>query len=123
MDFWEGLFMQILPGLMQILGTILLALLGWLTTKILLWMKQNKVAAEVFAALQAGVVFAQEQFVDFAKQAAEDGKLTRDERVRAREMAVDFAKSIATDAAKRAIAQMQAGSLDAMIADIVAQVK
>jgi LPXTG-motif cell wall-anchored protein len=67
---------------------------------------EDDIWAEVAEAFASGVSDSQEEVVTFAKRAAADGKLSKEERKEAVEHAMNVAKDVATGEAGKRIAQM-----------------
>ncbi len=67
---------------------------------------KESVLADIFEAFASGVSESQEEIVRDAKKAAEDGKLSKEERKQAVEHALGIAKDVATGEAGKQVAKM-----------------
>lgn len=74
---------------------------------------------EAIAAIDAAVAKTQDEFVDWAKRASKDGKLTTEDRKTALKMAGNFAKDLATGPGKKLLLAWGKDKLEAVIASRV----
>lgn len=86
-----------------------------------LWKFLRKKSLEEAAvdALRDGVQLTQDRFVVFAKRAAEDGKLSKEEREAARQMAIEEALALAKGPVKDLLLSWGLPKLQALVGRIV----
>ncbi len=112
--------------LKTIVPLVITALFGWIGAEL---RKANKREEEKQIkdtgkeALEIAVAQTQEEFVDFAKAAAEDGKLSRDEKRAAKKLAIDKAIEIAEGDAGRYLIDLSFGMIGGLIDLIVGKNK
>lgn len=79
----------------EVAGTIATLVLTYLFGLLIKKIKNEQLQKEVYEAFEVGVSKVQEDFVTWAKRAAKDGKLTKEER----QEAMNMAKKVAIDTA------------------------
>lgn len=114
----------IIPAVVSLIGVLLTALVAYvriLVNRFLVKMQASDAEKQAVDALVAGIAFAQEELVIFAKRAAEDGKLTTEERHAARDMAIEMAKKVATGPGLEVLKTASKERLDGWIKEILAR--
>jgi len=107
-----------------LLGSVAVAIIGWIAASINKWAnaQKEKTAVEqadlawkqVVSAIEIGVAKTEKDFVELAKSAAKDGKLSKDERQQAEEIAKKNALEVAIIAAPAAAQLLLKLSADAI---------
>jgi len=95
----------------------------WLVKLIFKEYKDKKVYIEAVAALEEGWSVSQEQMVVWAKRAAADGKLSKDERAEARDIAIQHAKAVASGPAQRLLVMWGKDKIASLLGRITAKNK
>ncbi|TRZ51629.1 MAG: hypothetical protein D4S01_04380 [Dehalococcoidia bacterium] len=119
----DGIWVQVLAAVIGVLGTAVLYTIkkgaSWLEVKLAM----NEAEKESMQCLLDGMSLAQETLVREAKQAAEDGKLTKDEIKKAEAIALEYAKDIATGPAKDIVVSWTERRVSALIKQLLAKMK
>lgn len=112
--------------LVQILGTVVVCLIGAIGTvatnylaKLNSKLKDESIEKEIITALMAGVADTKENFIIQTRQATEDGKLTKEERQKARQMAIQHATQLLSPTNKDRLLSWTESKTDAYIKKII----
>lgn len=109
---------------MKIVFTAVGAGLVWLLARISKEAANQKVVQDAIDAIKQGVDRAQEEFVEWAKRSAADGKLSKDERAEARNLAFRYALQAArSQAVLDLIRSWTTDKINSIIADILTKRK
>lgn len=107
-------------NILEITGLITSAFVLWLFKIAFSKYKQTKFYNDLYSAVEIGVQHTQEDFVDWAKKASQDGKLTKEERTQALNMALEKAKEFAaTPAIKTALMEITKEELQVLVRKIL----
>lgn len=118
---WQWLLS--LEALWNAVGLIGAALVGWIFKIIISTAAKTDSEREAFAALEQAIVETYQEFVSLAKDAASDGKLTAEEKIKARELAYSKAMAIAKGPALALLQAWGKPRIMALIERIVAKYK
>jgi len=105
------------------LGALGAILLAWLFKLAINKVKDDAAMQEAVLAIQAGVTKTYHEFVQTAKEVSADGKLSPDEKKRARDMAIAAAKDLATGPAKDLLLKWGKEKITALIEQYLARYK
>lgn len=131
---WETILVK------NVLPVVVMAVMAWVGKAFSEWTKTQKELAEIqekdfeqaaddrakrqaYEALEAGVAKVQVDFVEAAKKAATDGKLTKDEIENAKRVALKTAVEIATGPALSILVDMAWNATSALIEKILGKNK
>ena len=120
----------------QVLSITIVAAIGWIAASVSRWAKAQKgkadaekadiVWGQALDALDAGVAKAEKDFVELAKAASADGKLSKDEKKQAEEIAKRNALEVAiglAPAAAQLLLKLSAEAISALIKGILSREK
>lgn len=89
-----------IPQIIEALSPVLLAIIGWVGVQVAAFIRartKNEVVSGVLIRLDDAVIVAVKEslqvYVDAIKEASQDGRLTDDEKARAKELAIASVKS------------------------------
>ena len=122
-EFVQELLKGLLPILASLLGTVITILVGMAVKALKAKFEQDQVRQEALDAILAGVSVTYEEFVRGAKRAAEDGKLSEEERKKALQLAKARAMSLASGPVKAMLLSFSAEYFDALINKTVGELK
>jgi hypothetical protein len=105
------------------LGALGAFLLAWIFKLAINKAKDDAAMQDAILAIQAGVTKTYHDFVQAAKEASEDGKLTPEEKKKAREMAIQAAKDLAMGPAKDLLLKWGKDKITALIEQYLAKYK
>lgn len=109
-----------LQPILEALGTIIGTLLVYLITILIQKIKNNELQKQLYEALEIGVSATQEAFVTWAKRAAADNKLTKEERQEAVLRAWAVAKEVTDDTkVKKALQTLTIYEVDNIVKNII----
>jgi type II secretory pathway pseudopilin PulG len=115
----KEMLIQHMPGILEIVYAIVGILAAALLKKYGGQVKENQAMSEAVEALRIGVEKAHEDFVEWAKRSAKDGKLSKEEREQARTIAINHALLTAKGPALKLLQTWGMDKLNSLIARIV----
>jgi hypothetical protein len=110
---WETIFSS--EGFWSVVSLVLTTLVGLLWT----WLRKKGLETEAVDTLRTAVAKVQDEYVTFLKRAAEDGKLTEEERAEARNLAVEKALELAKGPVLKILLAWGKPKLEGLVARIV----
>lgn len=117
----EKWWIPLIGTIATILAALVTALVKKLVDKLIEKINATEVEKEAIQCVLEGMAVAQEEFVREAKKISSDGKLTKDEIVKAKQMAIDHAVAIAKGPAKDALIKMGSERIGSLIKQLLAK--
>jgi Glu-tRNA(Gln) amidotransferase subunit E-like FAD-binding protein len=115
---------NVLSVILLVSGIVLATLVSLVMARLLKKFGDDERWQKVLEALRIGVDYAQTEFVEWRKQAAEDGKLSKEEIKRAVDIALATARNVAADdATRKALASLSYEYVKSLIERILEKKK
>lgn len=122
-DVISGWWVQLLAGLVSVLGIAVTHYVRKLARYIIIKAKLNDTEQKAMQLLLDGMSLAQETLVRDAKSAAADSKLTKEEIKKAEAIALEYAKDAATGPALDIIKSWSERRVSSLIKQLLAKLK
>lgn len=105
----------------EALIVLVCSVVSYLAALLIRRVQNERLQRQLYTALEIGVSTVQETFVTWAKRAAQDGKLTKDERSEAMKKAFETAMEVAeNDTVRTALTELSMEEINNIIKNIIA---